>query len=139
MTKAATYLNNPNCLFIATNTDERLPLPNAIIPGAGSMVRSVETIAERDALVMGKPNPNFCKDLMEQYKLIPEKVLMIGDRCNTDILLGTNCKFQTLLVGTGIHTMKDVEVWQKNDNLEDKKLIPDFYLPKLGDLLRFME
>lgn len=87
---------------------------------------------------MGKPNPFVCEALIAEHNIVPERTLMIGDRCNTDILLGTNCGFQTLLVGTGIHHLNDVDLWKANDSQSDKKLIPDVYLPKLGDLLPFM-
>lgn len=35
ITKACTYLNNPNCIFIATNTDRRKMIPDkrVILPG----------------------------------------------------------------------------------------------------------
>lgn len=138
MYKAATYLDRPGCLFIGTNTDERFPMPGGVIPGTGSIVRSIEVAAGRNCELMGKPNPFVCEALVAEHNIVPERTLMIGDRCNTDILLGTNCGFQTLLVGTGIHHLNDVDTWKANDSESDKKLIPDVYLPKLGDLLPFM-
>uniref|UniRef100_A0A0K8TSQ9 Putative phosphoglycolate/pyridoxal phosphate phosphatase family n=1 Tax=Tabanus bromius TaxID=304241 RepID=A0A0K8TSQ9_TABBR len=138
MAKAASYLNDPNCLFIGTNTDERFPMPGYVVPGSGSILRSVEVCSERKAVVMGKPNPFVCEELLKDPTIKPERTLMIGDRCNTDILLGVNCGFQTLLVGTGIHKMNDVESWRAGDDEELKKLIPDVYLPKLGDLYSHM-
>lgn len=59
---------------------------------------------------------------------------MIGDRCNTDILLGKNCGFQTLLVETGIHKRTHLDEWKKSDNSETKNLVPDFYIESLGAL-----
>ncbi|XP_013113366.2 glycerol-3-phosphate phosphatase isoform X1 [Stomoxys calcitrans] len=138
MTKAASYLNNPECLFIATNTDERFPMPNMVVPGTGSFVRAIETCAERKATVIGKPNVAICEHLIKDGTIVPERTLMIGDRCNTDILLGYNCGFQTMLVGTGIHQLNDVDSWKASDDPELHKLLPDVYLPKLGDLLPYM-
>lgn len=134
MFKAASYLNNPDVLFIATNTDERFPMPGFVVPGTGSIVRSIETCSERPAFVIGKPNPYICDHIQKAYGINPKRTLMIGDRCNTDILLGKRCGFQTLMVETGIHKQKDLQEWAHSSDPETKDLIPDFYVDCLGTL-----
>ncbi|XP_055596551.1 glycerol-3-phosphate phosphatase-like [Uranotaenia lowii] len=138
MMKAASYLNDPNVIYIGTNTDERFPMPDRVIPGTGSIVNAVTTCAERLPTVMGKPNKYICDILEQEYKVDPARTLMIGDRCNTDILLGKNCGFQTLMVETGIHNAGDIAKFAKSDDAETRKLVPDVYTSKLGDLLEHL-
>ncbi|XP_053680753.1 glycerol-3-phosphate phosphatase-like [Anopheles nili] len=138
MMKAASYLNNPDVIFIATNTDERFPTTDRVIPGTGSIVKAVATCAERDPIVMGKPNPHICEIVRKEYNVDPARTLMIGDRCNTDILLGKNCDFQTLLVETGIHNAADIGKYAASDDPSVNALVPDVYLAKLGDLLAYL-
>jgi phosphoglycolate phosphatase len=138
MLKAGSYLNNPDVIFIGTNTDERFPMPHYIIPGTGSIVKAVETCAERKATIMGKPFKQMCDIIAKNHDLVPERTLMIGDRCNTDILLGKNCGFQTLMVETGIHKAKDLEEFAASEDKETRNLVPDLYTTSLGDLLKFM-
>lgn len=137
--RAATYLNNPDILFIGTNRDERFPMPTCVIPGTGSIVRSIEVCAQRSPLIIGKPETTIADPLFTEHVIVAERTLMIGDRGNTDILLGTRCGFQTLLVGTGIHNLDNVAQWKANGTDEEKQCIPDVFLPKLGDLLSYME
>ncbi|CAG9793898.1 unnamed protein product [Diatraea saccharalis] len=129
--KAASYLSSEECLFVATNTDERFPKSDSIVvPGTGTLVRAVETCSERKALVLGKPH-EYVRKFLESCGLNPARTLMIGDRCNTDIELGVRCGFQTLLVLTGVTSKNDLEKIRN----EKKPPLPDVVLPKLGDLL----
>lgn len=140
MMKAASYLNDPSILFIGTNTDERFPMPNFVVPGTGSMVKAIETCAERKPIVMGKPENYLCEIFFkEEIKRDPSKFLMIGDRLNTDIWFGNNNKFQTLLVETGVHKLEKVQeiidkVNKGEGDSELEKQIPDFYISSLGDI-----
>ncbi|KAG8240466.1 hypothetical protein J437_LFUL010804 [Ladona fulva] len=139
MVKAASYLSDPNCLYIVTNTDERFPVSSRLIyPGTGSMVAAISACAARDPLVVGKPNPYVAEAVSKIHPLDPKRTLMIGDRANSDVLLGANCGFRTLLVLTGVTSLDDVDKWKKSSDPEDKKLIPDFYLNKLGDFLQLL-
>uniref|UniRef100_A0A8W7PWH6 4-nitrophenylphosphatase n=1 Tax=Anopheles coluzzii TaxID=1518534 RepID=A0A8W7PWH6_ANOCL len=138
MMKAASYLNNPDVIFIGTNTDERFPMPDRVIPGTGSIVQAMVTCSERKPIVMGKPNPHICEIIRREYDVDPARTLMIGDRCNTDILLGKNCDFQTLLVETGIHKAEDIAKYGQSEDPAVRALVPDVYLPKLGDLLPYL-
>lgn len=137
--KASNYLKNPNCLFIGTSFDEVYPTYNgAIIPAMGPIVRAIEVASGRKATFIGKPNVNMCKSLRDEGKINPERTLMIGDSAKYDILFGYYSGFQTLLVGTGVNTLNDVHEWQQSNLDEDKKFIPDTYLPTLGDLSPFL-
>lgn len=134
--KAASYLKNPDVLFVATNTDENFPVTGTdlVMPGTGSLVCAVKTCAGREPFIVGKPSSYICNVLMETNKIVPSRTLMIGDRCNTDILLGKRCGFKTLLVLTGVNSLKNVEEWSKSDDPKLQELVPDYYAQGINSL-----
>lgn len=134
--KAASYLKDQKVLFVATNTDESFPVAGTglVMPGTGSIVCAVKTCAGREPFVVGKPSSYICNVLTETNKIDPSRTLMIGDRCNTDILLGKRCGFKSLLVLTGVNSLEDVKVWSKSDDPELQELVPDYYAQSIDSL-----
>lgn len=55
-------------------------------------------------------------------------------RLNTDIMFGNNCGLRTVLVLTGISSLKDVENVQTSVSPDNMNLVPDFYMPSLESL-----
>lgn len=138
--RAANYLKDPNCLFLASCMDDRIPTDkDMVLPGISCIARAIEACSYRKVLNLGKPNPALCSALLNDGITNPKRTLMIGDNARTDILLGKTCGFQTLLVGSGVHGLNDIQKWQTSQNPSDKQLIPDAYINKVGDLMKFLK
>ncbi|XP_077995078.1 glycerol-3-phosphate phosphatase-like [Glandiceps talaboti] len=134
--KAATYLNNPACEFVATNEDLQYPYDSTVIfPGTGVLVHAVRSAAQREPVVLGKPHKYLFESITKSFQGIdPNRTVMIGDRLSTDILMGRNCGLKTLLVETGICTGEEAMENQQSNSIERQKLVPDYYIRSLGDL-----
>lgn len=78
--KAATYLNDPKVLFIATSTDAQISVGKRSIPGPGTLVKCIETCSGRVAKVLGKPESYVRQVITDTFNVVPEKTLVIGDR-----------------------------------------------------------
>lgn len=44
-----------------------------------------------------------------------------------------------MLVLTGVTELKDVNIWKESNKAEERDLVPDVYLEKLGDLLPYLD
>lgn len=143
MSKASIVVSRAgdDAVFVATNTDEQFPVrPGVFMPGTGAIVSAVATAAGRDPVVMGKPHPAMFEEVRKSHPGIdPKRTLMIGDRANTDILLGKNCGLQTLMVGTGVNSLNDIRKWEKSEKTEERRMAADFYVDRLGDLLKIAD
>lgn len=138
--RAANYLKDPNCLFIASCMDDRIPSgSDMVIPGISPIARAIEACSYRKIVNLGKPNAEMCRAVLNDGITQPERTLMIGDNARTDILLGKTCGFRTLLVGSGCHGLSDIKRWQNSQDANDKHLIPDAYIDQVGDLLKFIK
>ncbi|KAJ8299299.1 hypothetical protein KUTeg_023359 [Tegillarca granosa] len=104
----------------------------------GSIVSAVEVPSRRKPLLIGKPNTIMFDILKKLHNIDPEKSIMIGDRCDTDIGFGNNCGMSTLLVLTGASSLDEVDGYTKSNDQDKKSLIPQYYTSKLGDFLNLV-
>jgi ribonucleotide monophosphatase NagD (HAD superfamily) len=73
----------------------------AMVPGGGSFVKAVQTAANCEPVNTGKPSVALSEIIMTAHGLTrPERVLMIGDRLDTDMLFGNQAGMRTCLVLT---------------------------------------
>jgi phosphoglycolate/pyridoxal phosphate phosphatase family enzyme len=94
--------------LIATNTDPVLPVEHGFLPGAGAIVRALETASGRSAFVIGKPNPPMMDAVIDHLRLPAHECTLVGDRLETDILAGSRYGMKTVLVLSGVATEESV-------------------------------
>lgn len=72
-------------MFVGTNPDGSFPTPEGPSPGAGAVVRAVETAAGAEPTVIGKPEPPMFEFALEGQ---PDgtRAVVVGDRAGTDVL-----------------------------------------------------
>jgi len=118
--------------WIVTNEDGFTIQHGYRAPGNGLIIGALESGLKKaggeglicEKIVTGKPNPAIF-DLIRGQHNIPEsetsKFIMIGDRPDTDIALGSNGKVDTLLVLSG--------VVKNEEELQDWAAMDDMYKP----------
>ncbi len=125
---AATLLIHRGAEFYATNDDSSLPDKYGLIPGAGSIVGAISIASGKKPLqTFGKPSPEGIIQILDFYKIHPNRTIMIGDRPETDILCAKNAGINSALVLTGVTTEKDICNIPKN-------LTPDIIFNNLTEL-----
>ncbi|KIR79996.1 4-nitrophenyl phosphatase [Cryptococcus gattii EJB2] len=128
LAKAMTYLRNPECKLILTNTDPTFPTHGDVFPGSGSLSIPIVNASKRKPLVIGKPNKMMMDAILAHHKFDSSRALMVGDNLATDIAFGRNSKIRTLLVMGGV--TKYEQVFGENPN----EVVPDLVMNSFGDL-----
>ena len=95
---------NENCEFIATNLDAVTHLTDAQEwAGNGSMVGAIKGCTGVEPNLVGKPSPLMIDYIADKMNLNRDRICMVGDRLDTDILFGKNNGLKTCLVVSGSH------------------------------------
>jgi 4-nitrophenyl phosphatase len=89
--------------FVATNRDATFPMEGgALMPGGGAIVSAIETASGVRPVLIGKPETYALQKLLELAGSAPGSAVIVGDRLDTDILVGNRLGMHTVLVLTGV-------------------------------------
>jgi NagD protein len=95
--------------FWATNADATCPVAGGEIPDAGAVIGALEGCSKRKVeVVVGKPSPIIVEVALERLGLPASECLMVGDRVETDTLMGHRAGMITALVLTGVTRRADL-------------------------------
>ena len=113
--------------FFATNGDRFCPVPGGGEPDAGAIIGAIEgCTGTRVEAVVGKPSHFMSEAILSTVSTPPEQCIIIGDRLETDVLMGIQAGMASALTLTGATT---------REMLERSEIQPTYVVESLMDLI----
>jgi len=113
--------------LIATNPDRTCPTEDGEIPDCAGMTAAVEAVTGHTVeIIVGKPSPIILEVALERLGLEARECAIVGDRLETDIVMGKRLGLATVLVLTGITPAGDARIADS---------APDLVVPSIRELL----
>jgi phosphoglycolate/pyridoxal phosphate phosphatase family enzyme len=104
--------------LIATNPDRTCPTEDGEIPDCAGMMAAVEAVTgKRVEVVVGKPSPIILEVALEALGVGASDCVMVGDRIETDIVMGQRLGLATVLVLSGITRRDDPRIAELRPDL----------------------
>ena len=123
---AAQALDN-GARFYAANIDDTCPVEGGEILDAGSTISALEKRTHfKLEKHFGKPSKYMMEEILKKIKIPKEKCLLIGDRVETDIVMGNSFGIDTALVSTGVFNHFD----------GNEKYIPTYKINSIYDIIK---
>jgi NagD protein len=94
--------------LIATNPDPSGPGEGGLVPACGAIAAFIEAATGVQPYFIGKPNALMMRTALRFLNEHSENAVMVGDRMDTDIRVGTEAGLETVLVLTGVTTREIV-------------------------------
>ncbi len=114
--------------FVATNPDRACPVEGGEIPDCAAMIGAVEgSTGKKVETIVGKPSDIMIYVSVQTMGLSPEVCLLVGDRLETDILMGKKAGMATALVLTGA---------TKRETLKNSDIQPDYVWESIAEILK---
>lgn len=96
--------------IIVTNPDHACPVPIGFQADTMAIAKAVEVASDSAIdIIVGKPSDYFAEHIVRLLDVKKENYLIIGDRLETDILLGNQAGIDTCFVLTGASTTEQLE------------------------------
>jgi NagD protein len=113
--------------LIATNPDRTCPTAEGEIPDCAGMIAAVEAVTgEAVEIVVGKPSPIILEVALHALGVAAADCVIVGDRLETDIVMGKRHGLTTVLVLSGVTRPGDPRI---------AEIGPDAVLPSLRELI----
>jgi glycerol-1-phosphatase len=117
---------NRDVPWIATNVDPTVPSPRGPLPGNGSLVAALRHATGHEPVVTGKPDPTMHRESVLRSEA--RRPIVVGDRLDTDIEGANAVGCPSLLVFTGVTTVRELLA-------ATQAMRPTFVSADLGGLL----
>ena len=105
----ASKLVNKGAHLIVTNPDAFYPVEGHMAPSAGALASVLEITTGKKAYYIGKPNPLMMRLALDAIGAEAKDGVMIGDRMDTDILVGIESQLETVLVLSGVMSRAEIK------------------------------
>lgn len=113
--------------FFAANIDDTCPVEDGEVLDAGATISALEKRTHKKLENhFGKPSEFMFDEITRRLAVDSAKVLLVGDRLETDIAMGNKFGIDTALVATGI----------KNYPNGNKNIKPTYYIESVFDLVK---
>jgi arabinose operon protein AraL len=97
--------------LIATNPDRTCPVEGGEIPDCAGMIAAVEAVTDRKVeAIVGKPSPIILEVALAALGVPARDAAIVGDRIETDIVMGRRLGLGTVLVLSGITRADDPRI-----------------------------
>lgn len=108
----ATLLIRAGTPFIGTNPDRTFPIPEGLVPGAGSILAALEAASDCQPVIIGKPSPEMYQAALRRMGIQAQNTLVVGDRLETDMAGAQALGCPTAVVLTGVATLQEAQSWK---------------------------
>ena len=103
---------------------------NGLTLDLGAFVTALEFATEKEAIVIGKPNPHLFQLAVKPWGLSFQSIYMVGDDIGGDIGGANNVGMQSILVKTGKY---------REESLKRSEITPDFIINSVADLPELLQ